>query len=292
MRGSIVKRGRSYSYVLYLGRDESGRKRQKWVGGFRTKRDAEVALAEALGRVHTGTYTDPRGLTVGQYLDQWLDGIGPSIREKTAASYADLLRGHVIPRLGPTRLADLTTPRIGQLCAELLASGSRRGTGGLSARTVGYVHRVLSHALKDAAVAGLIARNPAANVRPPRAPRNETATWSAEDVSAFLRSVETDRLYALWALLATTGMRRGEALGLKWSDVDLDERRVTIMRGLVLASAKVLESPPKTAAAGRMVVIHPRTADALRAHRKRQLEERMAIAGWEDGDWVFTNEVG
>jgi integrase len=181
---------------------------------------------------------------------------------------------------------------VGQLNAELLASGSRRGTGGLSARTVGYVHRVLSHALKDAVVAGLIVRNPAGVVKPPRSSKPETTTWSAEDASAFLRHVEKDRLYALWALLATTGMRRGEALGLKWDDVDLDECRVTIKRGLVLAGAKVLESPPKTKAGGRLVVLHPRTADALRAHRKQQLEERIAVGGWEDGNWVFANEVG
>jgi integrase len=293
MRGSIVKRGRGYSYVLYLGRDESGRKRQKWVGGFRTKKDAEVALAEALGRVHTGTFTDPGGLTVGQYLEQWLDGIAPSIREKTAASYADLLRGHAIPRVGRLRLGDLTAPRVGQLYAELQTSGSRRGTGGLSARTVAYVHRVLSHALKDAVQAGLIARNPAAFVRAPRAPKPDTETWSAEDVSAFLRSVEHDRLYALWALLATTGMRRGEALGLKWDDVDLDECRVMIRRGLVLAGAKVLESAPKSAAGARLVVLHPKTRDALRVHRTQQLEERMAAGpDWEAGSYVFTTEIG
>jgi integrase len=181
---------------------------------------------------------------------------------------------------------------VGQLYTELLSSGSRRGTGGLSARTVGYVHRVLSHALKDAAVAGLIVRNPAGVVKPPGSPRPETSTWSAEDVSAFLRFVEADRLYALWALLATTGMRRGEALGLKWDDVSLDGCRVTIKRGLVLAGAKVLESPPKTKSGGRLVMLHPRTTDALRAHRKQQLEERIAVGGWEDGDWVFTTEVG
>jgi hypothetical protein len=86
MRGSIVKRGRGYSYVLYLGRQADGRKRQKWVGGFRTKKDAEVALAKKLDEGHTGTFADPGALTVGEYLEQWLVGITPSLREKTAFS--------------------------------------------------------------------------------------------------------------------------------------------------------------------------------------------------------------
>ena len=293
MRGIIVKRGRGYSYVLYLGRDESGRKRQKWVGGFRTKREAEVALAEALGLVHSGAFTDPGGLTVGEYLEQWLDGIAPSIQEKTAASYGDLLRGHVIPRVGRMRLGDLTAPRVGQLYAELLASGSRRGDGGLSPRTVAYVHRVLSHALKDAVRAGLIPRNSCALVRPPRVSKPETSTWTADEVRAFLRSREGDRLYALWAVLATTGMRRGEALGLKWDDVELDKCQVMIRRGLVIAGTKVLEAPPKTSAGGRLVVLHPTTRDAPKAHRKAQVEERLSAgSAWEDGNYVFTTEVG
>jgi len=88
-------------------------------------------------------------------------------------------------------------------------------------------------------------------------------------------------------------MRRGEALGLKWDDVDLDACRVVIKRGLVLAGAKVLESPPKTAAGGRLVVVHPKTTDALRIHRKQQLEERIGAGpDWEDGNYVFTTEVG
>jgi hypothetical protein len=82
MRGSIVKRGRTWSYVLYLGRAADGRKRQKWVGGFRTRKDAEAALAKALDQVHTGTYADAGKVTVGEYLEEWLDGIRPSLREK------------------------------------------------------------------------------------------------------------------------------------------------------------------------------------------------------------------
>ena len=127
MRGAIVKRGKSWSYVLYLGRDQGGKKRQKWVGGFRTRRDAEEALTQSLDRVRTGTWADPGRISVAEYLDQWLDGIRPSLRPKTAASYEDALRGWVIPRVGSLRLVGLTAPRLRALYSELLESGRRNG---------------------------------------------------------------------------------------------------------------------------------------------------------------------
>jgi integrase len=293
MRGSIIKRGAGYSYVLYLGRDETGRKKQKWVGGFRTRKDAEKALAKVLDQVHTGVFTDPGRMTVGEYLEQWLDGVGPSLRAKSAFSYADTLRGYVIPRVGSLRLADLTATRLRALYSELLESGRRRGTGGLSARTVGYTHRIVSHALKDAMRAGLLARNPAEIVSPPRAIKPEGKTWTAEQVAVFLQHVDGDRLRALWVLLATTGMRRGEALGLKWSDVDVKAGRVTIRRALVLAGYEVVESLPKTAASNRAVFLHPQTTAALREHRRAQNEERLAAGpAWSDLEFVFTDEIG
>src|SRR5690348_7970429 len=144
MRGSIVKRGTSYSYVLYLGRDDQGRKRQKWVGGFRTKREAESALTEALERRRTGTWGDPGKQTVGEFLMQWMDSVRPSLRDTTAASYEATLTGWVIPRIGAQRLATLDAARIGALYGELSASGRRDGKGGLSARSVRYCHAILN----------------------------------------------------------------------------------------------------------------------------------------------------
>ncbi len=133
--------------MLALGRDASGRKRQKWVGGFRTKKDAEVALAKALDRVHTGTFVDVGPMTVGEYLEQWLDGIRASVREKTAFSYEDTLRAYVIARVGSVRLADLGAPRIAALYAELLKPAPARRPLGADRRLhTKIVQELLSHA--------------------------------------------------------------------------------------------------------------------------------------------------
>ncbi len=293
MRGSVIKRGRTWSYVLYLGRDEDGKKRQKWVGGFRTRREAESAVTEALDRMRTGTWADAGRTTVSEYLEEWLAGIRPTVREKTAASYAAAMRDWVIPRIGSQCLVDLNAPRLRALYAELLESGRRDGKGGLSPRSVQYAHRILFHALKDAAEAGLLARNPASLVRAPRVPKPSMEVWSADEARRFIDSIETDRLRALWILMITTGVRRGEALGLQWNDVDMNLSRLAIRRSRVAVGYEVLEAEPKTRSARRSVSLDSTTVRALVTHRRHQREERLAAGpAWIESEYLFTTEDG
>ena len=293
MRGSLLKRGETWSYVLYLGRGPDGKKQQKWVGGFRTRREAEAALTEALERVRTGTWADPGRQTFGEYLEDWLTAIRPSLRSSTATSYEHTLRKWVIPRIGHLRLGALSSAKLSALYGELLRSGRHDGKGGLSARSVAYTHRIVTHALKDAVAWGLLARNPAAHVDPPRVARPEMQVWTQKEVQRFLVSVADDRLYALWTVLLATGLRRGEALGLRWDDVDLDRRRLSIQRAVTVVDYEIVVSEPKTARGRRSVSIDPTTAAVLVAHRKRQLEERLAWGpAWQDSGYVFTTEGG
>jgi integrase len=169
MRGSIFKRGRTWTYVLSLGRESiSGKKRQRWVGGFKTKRDAELALTRALAAQEGGATVAATGLTVAQFLDEWLEAVRPSLKATTTKSYVETVHGYVTPRIGHLRLARLNPGHLRALYGELLTSGRRRGSGGLSTRTVVYTHRVVSHALSDAVRWGLLAANPADNVDAPR----------------------------------------------------------------------------------------------------------------------------
>ena len=293
MRGSLLKRGETWSYVLYLGRGPDGKKQQKWVGGFRTRREAEAALTEALERVRTGTWADPGRQTVGEYLEDWLTAVRPSLRSSTATSYEHTLRKWVVPRIGHLRLGALSSAKLSALYGELLRSGRHDGKGGLSARSVAYTHRIVTHALKDAVSWGLLARNPAAHVDPPRVARPEMQVWTQKEVQRFLVSVADDRFYALWTVLLATGLRRGEALGLRWDDVDLDRRRLSIQRAVTVVDYEIVVSEPKTARGRRSVSIDPTTAAVLFAHRKRQLEERMAWGpAWQDSGYVFTTEDG
>ena len=143
MRGSIVKRGAGYAVVVELDRDPvSGKRRQKWHSGYRTKRDAEKALGELVNAVHGGTFIEPSKQTFAEYLTEWLAAIEPTIRPATQHSYARNVRLHVVPRLGGVQLRRLDAAMLNGLYAVLLADGKRsHAGGGLSPRTVRYVPR-------------------------------------------------------------------------------------------------------------------------------------------------------
>jgi integrase len=152
---------------------------------------------------------------------------------------------------------------------------------------------VLRKALGDAKRRGYVVRNVAEDATPPRLRQTELRVWSAGQLRAFLEHVSEDRLYALWLLYATTGLRRGEALGLRWEDVDLDAGTVLVRRNLTLVNGRTVVQETKTKHGRRKVALDPATVAALRRHRVRQLEDQLVAAGaWEGGDLVFCWEDG
>lgn len=227
MKGHLVHRGKdpkTWSLVIELGRDpQTGKRRQKWISFKGTKREAQAALTDLLKELNEGTFVEPSKETVGQYLDRWLrDYAKPSLRQTTYESYESVIRVHVTPAIGHIPLAKLKPVHLQQLYAARLADGRADGRpGGLSATTVRYIHAVIKEALKHAVKWGLLARNVADAVDPPRISRREQQAWSPEEAQRFLAAVREDRLYPLYLMAITTGMRRGELLGLRWQDVDL-----------------------------------------------------------------------
>jgi integrase len=295
--GTVIKRGRSWSVVVELERDQAGKRRRKWHSGYRTRREAEAARVEILGRIQRRDYVEPSQLTLASFLeDQWLPSISATVRAGTFESYQRNVRCHLVPRLGNVPLQALTPPRLNAFYAELLSDGRRDGRGGLSPRTVRYVHAILRRALQAAVRWQLVARNVADLADPPtpKATRpRPIPTWTAEELSRFLASVAGDRTYPLWVVLASTGMRRGEALGARWEDVDLDFSQWRVRRTLVAVGHELSESTPKTDRGRRSVALDPATVRVLREWRKRQLEERMAWGpAWIETGRVFTREDG
>ena len=203
-----------------------------------------------------------------------------------------MLEGHVVPRIGNVRLDQLKPMTLSSLYTDLLAGGRRSGTGGLSARTVQYIHRIVSNALSDAVRWNLLAWNPASRVDAPRVEMKEMRTWTAVDVRRFLAGVADDRLFALWLLLCTTGMRRGEALGLGWRDIDFAGGNVAVRRQLVEVNYELRYSEPKTARGRRSVALDPYTVGALREHRDRQRKERTDLGALDPAELVFTKLDG
>ena len=293
MRGTVRKRGNSWSFIVDLGEDSNGKRQQKWKGGFRTKKDAQAALTEILGQVAAGSYVEPTKKTVAVFLREWLPAIEGTVRPSTWRSYATNMERHVMPRLGQVALRQLSAPQLNAFYSELLATGRCDGRGGLSARTVRYTHVILHRALRDAVRWGLLSRNPADLADPPKQQRPEVQVWTPAQLRLFLEHVGGDRLAGLWVLLATTGMRRGEALGLRWRDVDFATSRVSISQTLGSWGGQLVFAAPKTAKSRRSLTLDPVTLTVLRRHHRLQLEERMRWGRTNDElDLVFAREDG
>lgn len=295
MRGSVMKRGKTWTYVISLGRDASGKKRQKWVGGHRTKKEAEDALTEALERMRTGMWIDPGTTTVGEYIAEWMAVMSSMVLDTTERGYEQMMRNWVVPRIGSIRLAELTPMHLRSLQAELLANGRVDGTGGLSARSVASCRRTLKKALKDAVRWGLIVRNPMDAVDAPRVIEAEQETWNSEQAGVFLDAVVEDDYFAMWALFLTTGLRRGEVAALRWDDFDAVRATLSVVRNRVTAGRgrAVSTHQPKTRRGHRLVSLDATTVDLLRTHRAAQLAERDRLGpAWTDSGFMFCGAEG
>ena len=290
-----MKRGSTWTYVLYLGRDASGKKQQKWVGGHRTKREAEDALTEALERIRTGMWIDPGTTTVGEFLAEWLGAMESNVLDTTYRAYEQMVRNWVVPRIGDVRLVELSPMHLRSLQTELLRSGRVDGQGGLSPRSVASCRRTLKQALKDAMRWGLIARNPMEAVDPPRVVDAEMAIWSDVQARVFLAAVAEDKLYAMWVLFLTTGLRRGEIAALRWEDVDLDRATMAVVRNRVSAGRgkAVSVHQPKTRRGRRNVALDVTSIEVLRSHRTARLAERLRLGpAWIDSGYMFCGVDG
>lgn len=147
--------------------------------------------------------------------------------------------------------------------------------------------------MADALDEDRVPRNIASKVKPPTVSKTKMRVWGADQLRAFLAQVRADRLYAAWYVACTTGMRRAEVLGLRWADVDLDAERLTVAQTATLVAGKIVFGPPKTEGSGRTMSVDPATIAVLRAHRKRQAEERLTWGSDYGGrDLLFAMENG
>jgi integrase len=291
MRGSVRKRGATWTWYLFAPDPLTGEARQRSKGGFRTKRECQEALTEALARLREGTFVRPSPRSFGAFLvGEWLPAVRPPrVRPSTWDSYRMAVERHIGPALGGVPLQGLTAAHLTAFYRALLEDGRRDGRGGLAPKTVRNVHGVLHAALRDAVRWGYVPRNVAGAADLPKGMTPEMHVWSPERLRAFLAQVRHDPLYAAWLLFATTGMRRGEVAGLRWPDVDLDAGRVSPRRPRVVVNYEVVVSEPKTAKGRRSLALDPATVAALREHRRRQLEQRLAVGPrWQDSGLVFT----
>jgi integrase len=271
---------------LHLGYQGGRRVRKSFYG--HTRRAVQEQLTRALRDVQRGLpLASEDRMTVEQYLRRWLaETVKPAVRPSTYRSYEMLVRVHLVPELGRIALGKLMPQEVQRLLNSKLADG-------LSPRSVHHLHAVLRRALNQAYRWELIPRNVALLVDPPRVPSFEVRPLTPDQARLFLDAAAGNRLGALFVVALALGLRQGEVLGLSWEDIDLQARTLTVRRSLQRIDGVLRLVEPKTSRSRRMLTVPTLVVDALRAHRTRQLEERLwAGARWREYDLVFTSTIG
>lgn len=268
-----------------------GKRKRKYVYGA-TKKEARQKLQEAQAKLAGGGTLAPEKETVSAYLERWLTGVKPSLRQSAYAAYELNVR-RAKPHIGHIKLAKLNSNDLQAMYGSLLEKGLKGKP--LSTRSVEQCHTVLHAAWKQAVAWNLMTRNHGDYVNVPRPKRKEMTTFSVDQVRILFDGTADQRLHALWVLFVTTGLRLGEATGLMWSDLDLKAGTLQVQRALQVErkTKALIFVEPKSEESRRSVELVADTVAVLGAHRKRHLEERMAMgAAWQHKDLVFCHEDG
>lgn len=286
--GSIYQRkdGR-WTGATYVLRPDGARERRQVYGTTR---------AEVSGKLTTWISNTARGIpsavsswTVQSYAAHWLDTIAPgALRDSTRSNYAWVMRKYIVPAVGNIKLDKLTPAHVRKLHASVAAAG-------VSSRTVQLAHAVLRTMLSEAVREEYISRNVGSLVRAPRPERSEVTPWTHEEVTKFTQTAKDHRLRALFILAYSVGLRRGEILGLRWQDLDLDHRKLHVRQTLqrLGAGSGLVIGPPKSARSRRTVPLPLVVVDALRIRHTEQLAERTAAGDfWNETGLVFTTTIG
>jgi len=284
--GSIYRRRDGRWVGQYLVHTAKGPQYRYLYG--KTRAVVAEKLTRAMADRDSGLIFDAGKVTVGDYLDRWLaDTVKGTVRTSTYERNEEIVRLHIKPSLGRVGLKKLTPTHVRGLYSEKLDSG-------LAPATVRRIHSTLHKALSQAVSDGIVPRN-AAHVKAPRPAPEEIRPLSEDEARAFLDAARQsgERFEALYVLAITTGLRRGELLGLRWDDADLEFGTLRVGRALVREGGRHTLGETKTRRGRRQINLTPRTVNALKKHRKQQLEEKMKLAGlYKDHGLIFASGVG
>lgn len=285
MRGSVKKDGSSWYYIFYLEKDVNGKRRQKKKRGFKTKKEAQQALIEAINAINKGTYIEPSNIPYREYLDQWFSTKKNSVGIQTINVYDHYLKSRIIPALGNYTLSRLTTIQIQSFINSLSEDG-------LSSSTVKKVLEIIRNSLEHAVDFELVLKNVAVKVKLPKTAKKEMAVWGEEQINRFLKVAKEDRLYIVFHLALTTGMRQGEILGLRWKDFDIEKGQLSI-RQTLSHDGKTIMSGAKTKTSLRTIHLSNSTIQELNSHKISVTKEKLSLGPvYQDFDLVACTQHG
>jgi integrase len=292
--GGLYQRadGRWFGSIT-LGYDGDGRRQRKTVSA-RTREGARRKLRDLQREVEGGRAVTTNEETVTQLLARWdRDVLSTQVRPLARENYKSVADHHIVPTLGKKKVGKLTVADVQSLLATKLAGGPDGKPKPLSVSSVRRIRSVLAQALAECVVEGTLTRNVAALTKPPKAQRAEGRTLTPEQAKKLLEAMDDHRLGSLFGLMLSTGLRRGEALGLRWEDVDLKKGVVVVRRQLQRVGGELVANDVKTAKSRRAVNIAPPVVTMLKARRAAQAKDRLACReAWEETGYVFTTQLG
>jgi len=293
----MIRRSKgSWSLILYLGRDPvTGKKRQKCVTFRGTQKAAERELNRRVREVDAGVYVESGRITVVEFLKKWLESIKANIGAKTHERYTGVVNGHLIPVLGALPRGKLQPFHIQEAYAKWQAAGFRKDQrkGVLSPQIVLHHHRILRTALHAAVKWQLLSRNPADALTPPRVPFKEFTVMDESHTAWLLDALGGTKLHVPVVLAVCAGMRRGEVLALKWSDVDLTLGNLVVRRSLSQTKAGIDFKEPKSRKGHRVISLPSMAVDILQAHLGIQNTRKVELGdAWRDLGLVCPGDGG
>ena len=292
---AIVQRGKVWQVQVRVGKDP---RTDKWV----RKSATADTKAEALkierrilseAEADRARFVDPTKETVAEYAARWLEDRKRDLRPATWERYNTLLHRHVLPVVGKTALPDLSPRMVERMLSDLAAARGHAGAA-LSPRTVAFTRAVLRAMLQDALRLGVVAANVVDRTRPPKQAPKQVTAFTLDEADALFAAADGERLAPLIRFYYWSGLRRGEALALKWTDLDLERGVVTVRRAYVQVKGRAyIQEATKTAAGFRTFTLPQAARDALRSQKAQQARDKLAAGDrWQEGGWVFTTGAG
>ncbi|MEH7445189.1 site-specific integrase [Bacillus sp. JJ1122] len=285
MKGSVKKEGNSWYYVFYLEKDLQGKRKQKKKRGFKTKKEAQIALAETINSVNKGTYLEPSNTLYKDFLEQWYSVKQSSIGIQTAKVYKQYIYSRIIPALGNISLSKINTMQVQFFVNSL-------NDEGLSSATVKKAIEIVRNSLEYALDFEFINKNPATKVKLPKRNKKEMIVWNEDEVNQFFRTGKDDPLFIVFFLALMTGMRQGEILGLRWQDIDLEKGLLRIKQTLS-HDGKTFISGAKTQSSLRTINLSYQTLNILKKTRNSIAKIKLSMGSiYQDYDLVACCQHG
>jgi len=299
--GTIYERsdGRWTAQVT-VGYDQSGKPKRKTIYG-KGRQEVAEKLKTLLHEIQTGTYIQPIKDTFGNWLLKWLKAYKePNVKPETYVDYVDLANKHILPHLGDIPLQSIETITIQEFYNFKGKSGRLDGKeGGLSARRLHMMHQLINGALIKAVRAHMIHYNPAEDIELPSIKHEEFQTFTIDEVNQYLETLRQDRLYALFLLELTTGLRRGEILGIPRDKFNLNEETIEIVQTLKRKKldgeqkSQLIISSPKTKKSKRHIPLLPEVIKEIKKFQAIQRQEKLFFGPkYQDSALLFTSELG